>query len=253
MKKSNQCAWRLLISLLLISGSTQTFAKPEAERQEVQRHGYVFEKWVRDTFFGGYVQPDYTQKWDIPKEVNKLHGGLPCNMKAIKYSAPVDMGDALRQFQVDEPFILIVAFWRQEGEKKRIVNIVAPTVTPALYRKLWEPITLEDLKRLDAVVKDRTLDYRKARAAAQKIKSAPPFTRAIITVNPKIDEKSQRRLQCSLSFKNLFKHLAPQADPKPQETPRLFGVPVPGPFFSAPRSLQQPSTDRFSSATPETH
>ncbi|MFA7005963.1 MAG: hypothetical protein WC429_18105, partial [Verrucomicrobiia bacterium] len=106
---------------------------------------------------------------------------------------PVDMGDALRQFQVAEPFILIIAFWQQEGDNKRIVNIIAPTVTPKLYRSLWEPITLEDLKRLDAAVKDRKLGYREARAAAQKIKSVPPFTRAIITVNPKIDEKSQRR------------------------------------------------------------
>ncbi|MBI5684647.1 MAG: hypothetical protein HZC54_06175 [Verrucomicrobia bacterium] len=226
---------RVWLALLLLAPLAS--AKPEEERREVQRHGYVFEKWVRDTFFGGYTLLDYTQKWDIPKEVNKLHGGLPCNMKAIKYGSSVDMGDALRQFQVDEPFILIIAFWQQESGQKRIVNILAPTVTPALYRKLWAPITLEDLKRLDAVVKDRHLSYREARAAAQKIKSAPPFTRAIITVNPKIDEKGQRRLQCSLSFKKFFEHLAPQADPKPQREPRLFGVSAPGPFLSAPRSF----------------
>jgi hypothetical protein len=230
-------SWHLQIWLALLLLAPAAFAKSEEDRREVQRHGYVFEKWVRDTFFGGYVQPDYTQKWDIPKEVNKFHGGLPCNMKAVKYGTPVDMGDALRQFQVDEPFILIIAFWQQEGDRKRIVNIVAPTVTPAAYRKLWAPITLEDLKRLDAVVKDRALGYREARAAAQKLKSAPPFTRATITVNPKIDEKSQRRLQCSLSFKNLFKHLAPEADSKPQREPRLFGVNAPGPFPSAPRSF----------------
>lgn len=52
--------------------------------------------------------------------------------------------------------------------------------------------------------------------------------------------KGQRRLQCSLSFKNAFKYLAPEADPKPQETPRLFGVPAPGPFRSAPRQLELP-------------
>ena len=35
-------------------------------------------------------------------------------------------------------------------------------------------------------------------------------------MNPKIDSKIQRRLQCSLSFANVFKHLAPGADPQPQ-------------------------------------
>lgn len=238
-----RCVRRLVLALALFLAVTPAVALPEEDRREVQRHGYVFEKWVRDTFFGGYVLPDYTQKWDIPKEINKNHDGLPCNMKAVKYGTLVDMGDALRQFQVDEPFILIIAFWQQEGDKKRIVNIIAPTVTPKLYRSLWEPITLEDLKRLDAVVKDRKLGYREARAAAQKIKSVPPFTRAIITVNPKIDERSQRRLQCSLSFRNVFKHLAPQADPKPHETPRLFGVSAPGPFLSPPRNLERPSVD----------
>ena len=99
----------------------------------------------------------------------------------------------------------------------------------------YEGRVLKDLKRLDTVVKDRKLDYREARAAAQKIKSVAPFTKAIITVNPKIDAKGQRRLQCSLSFKNAFKHLVPEADPKPQQTLRLFGVAAPGPFLSGPR------------------
>ncbi|MFA7006521.1 MAG: hypothetical protein WC429_20935, partial [Verrucomicrobiia bacterium] len=112
-----RCVRRLVLALALFLAVTSAVAIPEEDRREVQRHGYVFEKWVRDTFFGGYVQPDYTQKWDIPKEINKNHGGLPCNMKAIKYGTPVDMGDALRQFQVDEPFILIIAFWQQEDDK----------------------------------------------------------------------------------------------------------------------------------------
>lgn len=224
-------AVRRLVRLLLVLACSSALA------QEVQQHGFIFEKWVRDTFFGGYAPPGYTQKWDIPKEVNKAHGGVPVNPKAIKYGAPVDLGDALRQFEVDEPFMLIIGYWMQEGEKKRIVNIIAPTVTSKLWRSLWGPITLEDLQRLDSVVKDRKLDYREARAQAQKIKSVAPFTEAIITVNPKIDATGQRRLQCSLSFKNVFKHLAPDAAPKPQATPRLFGVLAPGPFISGPRQF----------------
>ena len=73
--------------------------------QEVQSHGLVFEKWIRDTFFDGYVPPSYTQKWDIPGANNKTHGGIPVNPKATKYKTPVDLGDALRQFDIDEPFV----------------------------------------------------------------------------------------------------------------------------------------------------
>ena len=71
--------------------------------QEVQRHGLVFEAWVRDTFFDGYKPTSYTQKWDTPAAANHAHGGVPVNPKAIKYGAPVDLGDALRQFAIAEP------------------------------------------------------------------------------------------------------------------------------------------------------
>ena len=206
-----------------------------AVAQEVQQHGLVFEQWVRDTFFDGYRPPSYTQKWDIPAGANKTHGGVPVNPKAIKYGAPVDLGDALRQFAIDEPFILVVGFWRQEGEEKRFVNIVAPRIEPAAWKNLWGPVTRADLERLDAVIKDKSLTPEQARAAALKIKNAPPFTQAVIEVNPKIDSKTQRRLQCSLRFADVFKSLAPGADSRAQEHAALWGVEFPRPVVSRPR------------------
>ena len=94
--------------------------------QEVQQHGLVFEAWVHDTFFDGYQPPGYTQKWDIPSAANKHHGGIPVNAKAAKDHTPVDLGDALRQFDIAEPFILVIGYWRQDEAKKRFVNIIAP-------------------------------------------------------------------------------------------------------------------------------
>ena len=64
--------------------------------QEVQQHGLAFERWVRTTFFPGYLPASYTQRWDIPAAANRDHGGVPVNPKAAKYGAPVDLGDALR-------------------------------------------------------------------------------------------------------------------------------------------------------------
>lgn len=134
--------------------------------QEVQQHGLVFEKWVRDTFFDGYTPPGYTQKWDIPAEINTRHGGYPVNPKAIKYRTPVDLGDALRQFDINEPFILVIGYWVQESDEKRFVNIIAPLVTPDVMRRLWGEITRADLERLDTLIKDRSLDYRDVRQQA---------------------------------------------------------------------------------------
>lgn len=204
---------------------------------EVQRHGLVFEQWIRDTFFDGYTPTDYTQKWDVPAEANLRHGGVPVNPKAAKYRTPVDLGDALRQYDIDEPFILVVGYWVQDGDQKRFVNIVAPLITPEAWRALWGPVTRADLERLDALIKDRSLDYREARKRAHAMKSRPPFSEAVIVLNPKIDAKGQRRLQCSLRSDDLFARLAPDAPRGVQRHPSLWGVRFTATVTSPPRSV----------------
>ncbi len=98
-------------------------------------------------------------------------------------------------------------------------------------------MTRADLERLDAVIKDRSLTPEAARAAAQKLKNAPPFTSAVIVLNPKIDSATQRRLQCSLRFEDVFKFLAPDAKPDAQARPALWSVPFPGEVVSPPREV----------------
>ena len=101
-----------------------------ASAQEVQPQELVFEKWVRDTFFGGYRPAGYAQRWDIPATENKDHGDIPVNPKVARLGTAVDLGDALLQYEIDEPFMLIIGFWQQEGDTKRLVNIIAPEIPP---------------------------------------------------------------------------------------------------------------------------
>lgn len=207
---------------------------------EVQSHGLMFEKWLRETFFGGYEPAGYTQQWDIPAAANPDHGHIPVNPKAAKYGTAIDLGDALRQHEIDEPFLLIVGFWEQASPtEKHWVNVQAVRVEPATWRKLWGQVTRADLEQLIAVIKDPALSLEQARAKVQALKLAPPFNTAVIRLNPKID-RSQRRLQCSLSFAAFFTHLAPDADRQPQTAPKVFGVAVPGSFASAPRKFPAP-------------
>ncbi len=206
---------------------------------EVQHHGLVFEKWVRDTFFEGYEPPDYTQKWDIPGEINLNHGGYPVNPKAIKYKTPVDLGDALRQYDIHETFILVIGYWQQEEDEKRFVNIIAPVITPKTMRALWGDVARADLERLDTLIKDRSIHYKEVRKQAQAMKRTHPFNTTIITLNPKIDSRGQRRLQCSLSFTKVFKHLAPEADREIQDPPELWGEPLTTTVDSKPRSFRE--------------
>jgi hypothetical protein len=218
----------LLVSFLFRTLLFFLLASSLASAAERQHHGVVFEQWVRDTFFDGYRPPGYTQKWDIPAEVNTRHGGIPVNPKAARYKGPVDLGDALRQFDIDEPFWLIIGYWEDADGSRKIVAITAVRVEPDTWRKLWGGITRTDLEKLDAEIKDRSLTPEEARKRAQAIKRQPPFTDAAITLNPKIDSKTQRRLQCSLSFPQVFRLLAPDESPRPQPVPALWGTPWPG-------------------------
>lgn len=222
---------RAALALLILLAA---FSSPAVE---VQSHGLLFEKWLRDSFFGGYEPKGYTQKWDIPAAFNPDHGGIPVNPKAVKYGTPIGLGDALRQFGIDEPFLLIAGFWQQVSkEEKRWVNVQAVRVEPAVWHKLWGDLQRSDLETLNAVIKDKSLSLAEARERVQKLKAEPPYTTSLIELNPKID-RSQRRLQCSLRFDVFFDQLAPQADRSIQEQPKLFGRDVPGRFESAPRLI----------------
>jgi hypothetical protein len=210
----------------------------EALSREVQSHGLIFEKWLRDTFFGGYEPQGYTQKWDIPASANLDHGRVPVNPKAAKHGTAVGLGDAMRQFEINEPFLLIVGFWEQvTTEEKRWVNVQAPLVQPEQWQKLWGNITRTDLERLITAIKDKSLSIDEARTKAKELKAQPPFDSAIIELNPKIDS-SQRRLQCSLSFDAFFDHLAPKAERGKLDSPSVFDVPLPAQFLSQPRVLK---------------
>jgi hypothetical protein len=236
MHRSSHTISKLAAVLLFFSLGSTMIAR------EVQEHGLWFEQWICDTFFDGYRPSRYTQKWDIPAEANTSHGHLPVNPKATKLGSPIGLGDALRQFDIiDGPdsFILIVGFWEQTTPAtKSWVNTQAVTITPERWRTLWHPITLADLLRLDAVIKDTSLSLEEARKRAKKVKSERPFSEALIQINPKID-RSQRRLQCSLSFNAFFDHLLPGVSRVSQPSPTLWNRPIPDMHDTAARTFQR--------------
>lgn len=83
---------------------------------EVQLHGFDFENWIKQTFFAEF-SVSYSNKWDVPAEANDdgivpiEFRRLPVSIKTCKNRCPIGFGDALRQFKIDEDFLLIVGFW----------------------------------------------------------------------------------------------------------------------------------------------
>lgn len=206
-----------------------------ARASEVQQHGLSFEQWVADTFFGGHRPSGPTDKWDIPATANKRHGRIPVNPKATQYGEPVLLGDALRQYDINEPFLLLVGFWEQEGRDKNFVQSLAARITAQQWRSLWAPVTRRDLESMDHLVKDTSFSIDEVRREVLRRKKQPPFSEAVIQLNPKIDP-SQRRLQCSISYVRLFGNLAPGRSRKAQPFAEILGRRIPPVRASWPRT-----------------
>jgi hypothetical protein len=195
---------------------------------EVQRHGLDFENWIRETFTNNTHTGLMTDKWDIPNPSYKAkfsryvytYRGLPVSIKTCKYGSPIGFGDALRQFNNTVDFLLIVGFWLRAGEKKKFVSVKAAKVTHKVWHQLFaqvvtpgelkkDRLTSEEIKmkieRLDLTIKS-TPRFQDARKKAKEEKGKlPPME---IVLNPKIDSKNQRRLQCSLPFQTFWTKFA---------------------------------------------
>jgi len=91
---------------------------------EVQSHGFKFQDWVLDTLFNGY-RGGYMQEWDVPpnqpshRSLPAQFRGLPVSIKTAKFGSPIDLGDILRQRQIDEAFLMIVGFWTQRTRQEK--------------------------------------------------------------------------------------------------------------------------------------
>ena len=80
------------------------------------------------------------------------------------------------------------------------------------------------------------LHYAEVRQQARQWKKTTvAVASSSFIVNPKIDSKSQRRIQCSLPFAAFWKAVG--REPRRQDTPELFGVQFPNPLSSSARSF----------------
>jgi hypothetical protein len=209
---------------------------------EVQKHGFDFENWVKETFFEKF-EAKYTTKWDVPKEANCLEiipkdfRNLPVSIKTCKFGSPIGFGDALRQFNNIEDFLLIVGFWKQSGSYKNFVAVEGVKIITSEWRKLFLPLNLDDLTLLDSTIKNTDLHYSEARKRAKEIKKSEKFTQTKIVLNPKIDSKTQRRLQCSLPFNIFWQDFVKKESYQNVEC-ELFGKKIPNPFLSSSRTFK---------------
>jgi hypothetical protein len=218
---------------------------PYRNMVEVQKHGFRFEDWIRQEIFHCMNNENYGRRWDVDKEDAKtsllpkeMHG-LPVSIKTCKWGAPIGLGDVTRQMTIDTDFVMLAGFWKQiDKDHKNFVAIRAVVFTRSDWKNLCRAYKLDDIKVLDESIKDMSIPPKRARDIAAKWKKERKTKdKGCIIINPKIDSKKQRRVQCSLPFEAFWMHL--KEDPS-QALPQKFCSKIfPNPIKSAPRTLKK--------------
>jgi hypothetical protein len=144
---------------------------------------------------------------------------------------------------IDEDFVMIVGFWNQvSAGEKNFTAIRAARFKVADWKRLWRSYDLDSVLSLDRAIKNMDISSGEAHEIADNWKTKnKPKDDLCLRINPKIDSKKQRRIQCSLPFQAFWNHIGEV--PK-QALPQLFyGNRFPNPVKSEPRVLRKKSKD----------
>lgn len=202
---------------------------PKKARTVRQGHGLEFEDWIEQTFFESSHLKGPTDHWDfsgvkfkdeVAGELSRF-SGLNYSVKTCKEGTSIGLGDVMRQFDNNQDFALIVAFWKKNGSSKEVVSVSSLIVDKTVWHDLFGGITREQITAFDTFVKNNKKEKKTARAEAQEEKKKLP--ESAMTINPKIDAKV-RRVQCSLSYTKFWEVLAKTP---PTKTTTLWGRQVP--------------------------
>lgn len=183
-----------------------------------QLHGKTFEREVITKCFGLTEEQaselSNTSMFDIPFGITTCQHptGDPVSIKtaAAKVAAGaaiVCLSDARRVWSWDRPLILVVGLYDQVGKVKRFHTVFEFHIqlTDSERRRLYGDLTLDEVTHFHETLKLFGPGQHLAASAWAKAHKAELSTRATgaIQLNPKIDSKRQRRLQCSSPLEQL--------------------------------------------------
>jgi hypothetical protein len=201
----------------------------------VQNHGFLWEEDIRRDVFNlqGHHEA-YTAVHDIPKECNRFNPRETISIKTTG-GGRVDMGSALRLVSYDptEEHTAIVVRYRQEGDEKVVASVHELILDDR--QLLFGEVTEAEVRALDALIRAVPPGPPPAdvRAAIHHVKRDLNAKSGVVKFNPKLDSRTQRRLQCSIPKFNTYPALCRSST----VLPFVRGLPIRARFFSPPRQF----------------
>ncbi len=179
------------------------------EVTEVQAHGNVFEDIIIREFTGmskneyDKLKPNgYTSTFDLVKGIiTKSNYSIKTTGKIT-----VECADILKRMEEKE-YKLIVGCYNQKGENKIFHTQYEFFITSDDDTKLWGDMTYEQIVQFVNFVRaippgkegqKNTLKERNI------LKEQIQCKNSLMKINPKVDSKNQRRVQCSFKLKEML-------------------------------------------------
>ena len=160
-------------------------------RKERNAHGFRFEERVIKEL-NLVPEENYTAKWDA------YDSNTPISIKCISKTGNIDCGSIVRMFGH-----FAVPGWDMivgRHQNKVLQAVFRYSFTDQICKDLIGDLTLEDVKEFDEGVKSFPPGYHEeARMYAKEWKREYKPKMGLLTVQPKIDSKKQRRVQCGIN------------------------------------------------------
>lgn len=175
---------------------------------ENQAHGKAWEKSVLRGVYGlteSEIETiKHTEIHDLPQFMNKI-GNYNLSIKTTGTAGKVDTGNVQRIFEASgsyTPYHMIVVIYKQDEHVKRLVEILELNLSRS-RELLFGTVTLEEIDILERLIqsvpKGRSPTPEERRVIYQT-RDAISGHSGIFNFNPKMDSKTQRRLQGSMKY-----------------------------------------------------
>jgi len=193
-----------------------------------QSHGFFWDSEIRESVFSLEPCKNDTKKNDIDHFQNKFNSNENVSIKTSKTDG-FGGGDILRFYDADfsKKNTIVLIKYSQVGALKKISEILEIDYTLELRDILFGTITIGELEGYVSLIKSipsgRCSSDIKNNYKSEKIRLQKEHN-MIISINPKVDSKNQRRVQCSISNLESILNQYPQFLISKTKDPILRGV-----------------------------
>ena len=205
-----------------------------------QGHGFTWETAIKVAAFQNTQKYAYTAPFDIPAADNIFDPSENISIKVCG-DDKAECADALRIFGYkDYPKITMIAVrWVQQTPTTKAIQRIYEVALggPVINRILFGDVTEEELKALVQLMRQIPPGpvSTSAKAAVHAEKTRLNQKSGIIRFNPKMDSKSQRRLQCSIPHLSAALAAHPEMLISSSAEPLVRGSAIPATIESGPR------------------